>query len=141
EPSWLAGWSRYGYLGVHLFFIISGFVIFLSVRRATPRQFLASRVSRLYPAFWVAVLLTWAVVQWHEVGAFRVSWADMLVNLTMVPHWFDVPYVDGVYWSLTVEVQFYILVWLALKLKLMGRGEWLLGGWLLGAFANLLRSA
>src|SRR5690606_25277464 len=139
EPSWLAGWSRYGYLGVHLFFIISGFVIFLSVRRATPREFVASRVSRLYPAFWVAVLLTWAVVQGFNVQALKVSFVDMLVNLTMVPHWFELPFVDGAYWSLAVEIQFYILVWLALKFRLMAHAEWLLAAWLAIAGINALR--
>src|SRR5699024_10591942 len=54
---------RYGYAGVHLFFTISGFVILMSVWGRSPRQFVASRISRLYPAFWVAVLAT-ATLRW-----------------------------------------------------------------------------
>ena len=49
-PAWLAWVSAHGYLGVHLFFMISGYVIFMSAQGATPRAFVASRVARLYPA-------------------------------------------------------------------------------------------
>lgn len=42
--------TRYGYAGVNLFFVISGFVILMSVWGRTAPQFIASRVSRLYPA-------------------------------------------------------------------------------------------
>src|SRR5699024_4925121 len=55
--------ARYGYAALHLFFTISGFVILMSVWGRTPRQFIASRVSRLYPAFWIAVLLT-STLRW-----------------------------------------------------------------------------
>jgi peptidoglycan/LPS O-acetylase OafA/YrhL len=139
EPSGLGDVARYGYLGVHLFFIISGFVIFLSVRNATIRDFFASRVSRLYPAFWVAVPVTWGVVFLFDLPDLRVSWQHMMVNLTMVPHWFGVPYVDGAYWSLAVELQFYLLVGIALRFDLDRWAEWWLAGWLLLALVNGIR--
>lgn len=53
--------TRYGYLGVQLFFVVSGYVILLSVQGKTLRQFFLSRITRLYPAFWVAVTLTFLV--------------------------------------------------------------------------------
>jgi peptidoglycan/LPS O-acetylase OafA/YrhL len=139
EPGWLGGVAQYGYLGVHLFFIISGFVIFLSAHGATPLKFFASRVSRLYPAFWVAVVLTWLVVLAFDAQALQVSASAMLLNLTMLPHWFGVPYVDGAYWSLAVELQFYILVWLVLRFKWMAHVEYLLAAWLGIAAINALR--
>jgi len=46
--------AKYGYLGVELFFIISGYVVLLSAQGKTVRQFFVSRVTRLYPAYWVA---------------------------------------------------------------------------------------
>lgn len=131
--------AQYGYLGVHLFFIISGFVIFLSAQDTTVSKFTASRISRLYPAFWVAVPLTWAVVWAFDAKPLQVSWQDMLVNLSMFPHWFKVPFVDGAYWSLAVELQFYIMVGLAIRFGLMKRAEMLLSAWLLIALANAIR--
>lgn len=45
--------TRYGYLGVELFFIISGFVIPMTAYGRTTEDFVASRFSRLFPAYWV----------------------------------------------------------------------------------------
>jgi peptidoglycan/LPS O-acetylase OafA/YrhL len=142
-PHWLAMPLRYGYLGVHLFFIVSGFVICMTASGATPRAFVASRVARLYPAYWVAVLVTGAVCRWAGVADFAVGNTDLLVNLTMLTHlvalrW-DVPFVDGVYWSLGVECQFYLLVWLGLGLEVLESGESLVAGWLLLSALELVR--
>lgn len=131
--------ARYGYLGVHLFFVISGFVILLSAHDATPRGFVASRVARLYPTLWVGATLTAGTAWLLAEPRFAVSLPDYLVNLTMFPHWFHVPYVDGAYWSLGYELHFYIFVWLALRLRLMDRLPWLLTGWLAISALNAIK--
>lgn len=128
---WLAAPARYGYLGVNLFFIISGFVIFMTADGATPRSFVASRVGRLYPAFWIAAPLTAGVALLLGSATFAVTPTQLAVNLTMLPQWFGVKYVDGAYWSLAVELQFYLLVWLALVTGWFSRAERLLFVWLL----------
>jgi peptidoglycan/LPS O-acetylase OafA/YrhL len=128
---WLSGPARYGYLGVDLFFIISGFVIFMTADGATQRSFVASRVGRLYPAFWVAAPLTAAVAWLMGSAAFAVTPPQLAVNMTMLPQWFGVKYVDGAYWSLAVELQFYLMVWLALLTGGFARPERLLVAWLL----------
>lgn len=130
--------ARYGYLGVHLFFLISGFVILMSATNATPRSFAASRASRLYPALWAAATLTAGTAWLLHDARFMVSGVDYLANLTMAPHWFGATYVDGAYWSLVYELHFYILVWLAIRFGLMDRVEWLLAGWLCISAANLM---
>lgn len=140
EPSSVAtAFSRYGYMGVHLFFMISGFVILLSANGATPRMFVASRVARLYPAFWVSASLTALVVWLAGDSRFAVSPSDYLVNMTMFPHWFAVPYLDGAYWSLAVELHFYIYVVIILRLGWFRRLDWLLAGWLLVSLINAVR--
>lgn len=104
------GIARYGYLGVDLFFVISGFVILNSAWNKRPSAFVASRIGRLYPAFWVACTLTALVVTIDPGDRFHVTFNQYLVNLTMTPKLFDVPEVDGVYWTLLVELKFYLLV-------------------------------
>ena len=53
-------WGRFG---VVLFFLISGYVIPLSFSEPTPvRKFIVSRAFRLYPAFWLSVLVMGAVI-------------------------------------------------------------------------------
>jgi len=47
----------HGYLGVNLFFMISGFVILWTARDRTPSGFVLSRITRLYPEFWIGVRL------------------------------------------------------------------------------------
>ncbi|MFI2753271.1 acyltransferase family protein [Cellulomonas sp. P22] len=101
--------TRYGYLGVHLFFVISGFVILSSAWGRPVGSFAASRVSRLYPAFWAAVLLT-ATLRYLWPSFEARSPGEVLVNLTMLQDLFGVPRVDGVYWTLWVELQFYLLI-------------------------------
>lgn len=104
------GVFHYGYLGVDLFFVISGFVILRSAWGKAPSAFVASRIGRLYPAFWVGCTLTAIVVTLVPFDRFDVSFGQWLANLTMASETFGVPYVDGVYWTLAVELAFYLLV-------------------------------
>jgi peptidoglycan/LPS O-acetylase OafA/YrhL len=58
-----------GKYGVELFFIISGFVIFLSIEKTKSGiDFIKGRASRLYPAYWAAVLLTSIAITLKKVG-------------------------------------------------------------------------
>ncbi|GIJ00565.1 peptidoglycan/LPS O-acetylase OafA/YrhL [Sediminihabitans luteus] len=101
--------TRYGYLGVEVFFVVSGFVITMSALGRDVPDFVASRVSRLFPAYWAAVVLT-AVLQafWH--GGRTPSASDTLLNLTMVQRAFGAQDVQGAFWTLWAELRFYLLV-------------------------------
>ncbi|WP_229830719.1 acyltransferase family protein [Actinoplanes ianthinogenes] len=123
ETAWplLHHLGRYGWLGVELFFVISGFVICMSSWGRTPGAFFRSRVTRLFPAYWPAVLITTAVLTlWPVVRAPR-HWHEVALNLTMMQKAVDVQHVDAVYWSLWREALFYLLfavvVWRGLTLR------------------------
>jgi peptidoglycan/LPS O-acetylase OafA/YrhL len=121
--------TRYGYLGVDLFFVISGFVVLLSAWGRSPRQFVVSRIVRLYPAFWVAVTLT-AVVSVIS-GRFAVSLFQYLANLTMLNPAVNVANIDVVYWTLWAEIRFYLVVFVLAWIGLTrGRVLLALWGWL-----------
>lgn len=113
--------ASYGWVGVPLFFIISGFVISLSSWGRTPSQFAISRLVRLFPAYWFCVVLTSAVVLAYPVLFHRLSIFDSLVNLTMWQRSLDVADVDNVYATLLVEIKFYLLftvmVWIGLTYR------------------------
>lgn len=107
------GWLlRYGYFGVQLFFLISGFVILLTARKvATPRDFVVARVSRLYPTYWACLTLT-ALVGWLSAHAvLQRSPLEIALNYSMVQRLIRVEDVDAAYWSLSVELIFYVIVW------------------------------
>jgi peptidoglycan/LPS O-acetylase OafA/YrhL len=98
----------HGHFGVNLFFIISGFVIFMTLARTRqPMDFVVSRLSRLFPAYWVAVALTFAVTTIWGLAGKEVTPLQALANLTMIHGLAGVPHVDGVYWTLEVELLFY----------------------------------
>ncbi len=85
-------------LGVHLFFLISGFVIFMTVRRVgSAREFLTARAIRLFPPFWVALLLTSAIGYLSHEAWLKPGLRQFLANLTMAPKLFGEKPVDGAY--------------------------------------------
>lgn len=100
--------ASYGWLGVELFFLISGFVICMSCWGRTPKQFAVSRFIRLYPAYWFAIVATTTVLVLRPGGT-DVPPTDMLTNITMFQELLGARDIDGVYWSLWVELRFYLL--------------------------------
>jgi peptidoglycan/LPS O-acetylase OafA/YrhL len=103
-----------GYLGVQVFFCISGFVIFMTLERTRrPLDFVVSRVSRLWPAYIAAIALTYTVVHLFGLPGRATTLWQALVDLTMVQELLHVPHVDAVYWSLQVELIFYVWMFTA----------------------------
>ena len=128
DPNLLTRVATYGSLGVPLFFMISGFVILMTAQNRSGIEFINSRIARLYPSFWVAVLLS--ALALALLADDPPSLANIAANLTMQPHVFDQPYIDMVYWTLVVEIKFYALTWLVIVTRQMKRVETLLTLWL-----------
>lgn len=124
----LFGW---GHHGVSLFFAISGFVISMTLGRMdSVSGFAWSRFSRLFPVYWAAMAITMIVVLIGNDQKLMVSPQVALANATMMHYWFDIQSVDGSYWSLSIELSFYLVMALALHLRLLKRLELVLAGWL-----------
>ena len=108
-------WTIYGRMGVPLFFVISGFVLLMSSWGRDVPSFVASRVGRLFPAYWVAVVVSLVLVVyvWPEGMAFfnkDIGLTNGLLNLTMFQAPFARPDIDGSYWTLWYEARFYALI-------------------------------
>jgi peptidoglycan/LPS O-acetylase OafA/YrhL len=112
----LAAMARYGHLGVQLFFMISGFLVLQSALSKDVAGFVRARVLRLYPAFLVCCTITYAVAAFIPGEPHGLT--DYLYNLTMLNGVVDsfrgvTPnYIDGSYWTLALEIKFY--VWIAI---------------------------
>nr|WP_229887588.1 acyltransferase [Streptomyces olivaceoviridis] len=109
--------ATYGCLGVQFFFVISGFVICMSSWGRTLGDFFRSRVARLYPAYWVALVLVTAAAVALPVVVHPVRPDEFLVNLTMLQQPMGATRVLGVCWTLWVEVRFYALFALFVVLR------------------------
>ena len=124
--------SRYGYLGVNFFFMISGYVILMSALNRSVPEFFVSRVSRLYPAFWAGLAVT-AVITLALGGysIFTFTFPQFLANVTMAPNVFGEPHIDSAYWSLFVELRFYAIIAVLIAVKAFRRVDLVLGVWTL----------
>jgi peptidoglycan/LPS O-acetylase OafA/YrhL len=106
----IGSYFQYGYLGVDMFFIISGFVITLSIKSRSLTDFCISRITRLYPSYWLGITITSLIIALYGAPVFHVNLKQILLNLTMFQNYINVDSVDGVYWSLFVEMKFYIFI-------------------------------
>jgi peptidoglycan/LPS O-acetylase OafA/YrhL len=108
----LAPLAGLGILGVELFFIISGFVILMTVWGRGLGGFARSRFVRLYPAYWLSLGAVAALYGLTGAQALnpKLSPGDYLVNATMFQRLFKVTDASGVYWSLWAELRFYLLM-------------------------------
>ncbi|MBO3745905.1 acyltransferase [Streptosporangiaceae bacterium NEAU-GS5] len=102
--------SAFGLYGVRLFFMISGFVILMTVWDSSPAEFAASRIARLYPAYWASVLILGALSLVGLTTDHRPGLGEFLVNFTMFQHGLRVRDLEIVYWTLWMELVFYVLV-------------------------------
>jgi peptidoglycan/LPS O-acetylase OafA/YrhL len=114
---------EFGATGVELFFIISGFVIFMTLERCkSSKDFIVSRFSKLYPAYWAAVTITFVLylvtikLGFHQTQNNNL-FLTYFVNLTMLQYYFNIPSMDGPYWTLIVELVFYVFMWLLFVTK------------------------
>ena len=96
---------NFGRIGVVVFFAISGMLIPYSLRPAprAVRQFAVRRFFRLFPAFWISVIVYWLIIPGDR------SVEQLLANLTMLPWIFDEAPLLGLYWTLETELYFYVL--------------------------------
>lgn len=111
EFSALSPTAVFGGVGVEIFFVLSGFVIALTAHGRTPGQFALSRFLRLYPAAWLCASVTLVVLlAYSDMTLTRI--ASFYVKTLLL--WPLGGWVDGVYWTLTVELSFYLSVFLLL---------------------------
>ena len=125
-----APFSQYSYLGVNLFFMISGFVILLSAKNSTALKFASARFVRLYPAFWVAVTVSAVVIYFFGSPNYSVNLPQYIMNLSMISGYVGIDPVDGVYWTLLIELVFYTLIFTILFFKKLDYIEFFMAVWL-----------
>jgi peptidoglycan/LPS O-acetylase OafA/YrhL len=112
----LAAFARYGFLGVPVFFVISGFVIAYSAEGRTATGFAIARFARIYPGFLFCMTLTFLAVVVFGAPHFKTGISQWLANLVIGAPQLGRSYMDSAYWSLVIEVVFY--AWVAALIAL-----------------------
>lgn len=113
--------AKYGYFGVQLFFIISGFVIAYSAEGRTASAFAVARAARIYPGFVLCMTITFILTMAIGAPRLEASVTQWLANLLIVSPALKQPFMDGAYWSIVYEITFYGWVFLLLLLGLFWR--------------------
>jgi peptidoglycan/LPS O-acetylase OafA/YrhL len=113
--------TKYAYLGVELFFVISGFVIAFSAEGRAAREFVIARAARIYPGFLVCMTLTFLVTLAFGAPHFEASLTQWLANLVILSPALKQPFMDGVYWSIVYELIFYAWTFALIVLGLFSR--------------------
>ena len=127
---------HYGKLGVYLFFMISGFVIYFSLHKGL-KEYVIGRFLRLYPLFWICITLTYLVTLFYGNN---LSLDRYLIGLAMFNDGKIAQLIDGSYWTLTFELLFYFYIAVFVKLFSAKKLEWFYISWLLISFFSFFLS-
>ena len=98
----------FGRIGIVCFFLISGFVIPSSFKPSAShpiKNFIVKRFFRLFPAYWLSILLILMYFFYIKVD---IQTTAILANFTMLQSFFSQPHLIGLYWTLQIELVFYL---------------------------------
>jgi peptidoglycan/LPS O-acetylase OafA/YrhL len=112
-----ASFTWFGWVGVEIFFVISGFVIANSASKCSAAEFLLGRALRLYPAVWVCATLTFIVLLLFAGQSSSEFIVPYLRAMLLIPKGINGQWIDSIYWTLAAEMAFYGLVFCTLLTK------------------------
>jgi peptidoglycan/LPS O-acetylase OafA/YrhL len=123
KDHWMASVGWYGHLGVRAFFVMSGFVVPFAMWRGGYTgnaffSFMARRLARLYPPYVISVCITAVIALVSGTG---VSLGSLAAHALYLNDLIGTPWLMEVYWTLAIEVQFYILIALVWRVVAYGR--------------------
>ena len=122
------GIGAHGHLGVTIFFVISGFIVPHSMMRsgytiAAWPTFMLKRLVRLEPPYLVsiALILGLGALDMHSGTPTQWTATQLVGHLGYANAFLGLPWLNAVYWSLAIELQFYVLMGVALPLLMLAR--------------------
>ena len=103
-------WGAAGWVGVPIFFVISGFVIAYTANGRSPISFLNSRLSRLWPAMFICSTIAVPILHWGGRPLKSMTWR----YIRSLVFWPFPPWMASAYWTLSIELVFYAVIFILL---------------------------
>ena len=101
----------FGKYGVQLFFMLSGFVNAMTLlKKRDPTNFIAARFIRIFPSFWIVILLNALLFSTCTMFAVQPDVSQFAANMTVMPKLFGYDCWEPVTWTLQVEMLFYFVL-------------------------------
>lgn len=119
-PSWnnnhfLSIWSQYGYLGVDVFFFLSGFVISRTMTGKGPNEFLLARFKRLFLPYFLVFIPTFIVYYSFSIKPPLTD--SSILDVAFSAQWKGLQPIIAASWTLVYEINFYLIVFIFMAIR------------------------
>jgi peptidoglycan/LPS O-acetylase OafA/YrhL len=121
DTNWLKLSGKYGWLGVEVFFVISGFVIPYSLHNGNYELkkvwgFIKKRWVRIEPPYIITIfliLLNWKFNGWLWSYHVDINWLQVISHFFYLPQFLGYAWINEIFWTLAIEFQFYLFIAIA----------------------------
>lgn len=121
-----------GRIGVTLFFLISGYLSFESIKKRSLKQYFFNRFIRMYPVYWVILIISWFVYDFGQLSIIK-----LIANATLFQEFLGFDNIIGASWMMPIQIIFYIIVGF-LGVKIVSTKNLLLTQVIFAAFSVIL---
>ncbi|MDN5288208.1 MAG: Peptidoglycan/LPS O-acetylase OafA/YrhL, contains acyltransferase and SGNH-hydrolase domain [Mucilaginibacter sp.] len=120
---------KYGWLGVYMFFLLSGFIICWSIPAdytwKMSGRFIRKRITRIEPPYIISIGLV-IMMNFMVLSRYKPDWFNVVCHFAYFNSLLGKPYLSPVYWTLGIEFQFYLFVALCFPWFNSKDGPWML---------------
>ncbi len=132
---WLKSTGDWGWLGVEVFFVISGFIIPYSLWKNNFifknhwHKFILKRIARIDPPYFISMILSFSLwylstfIPGFQGTSVVIDWAQITAHFGYLIDFLGMNWIQPIYWSLAIEFQYYLFICLIIPF-LLNKNKW-----------------